>query len=189
MKIDANQLKIGNIIQHKNKLWKIVKTQHTQPGKGGAYLQVELKDIRVGTKLNERFRSSESIEKIRLDEKVYQYLYKDNNGYCFMDTENYGQINIGTNIISPTQEKFLKENLNIIISSFEDTPISIQLPETIILKVIESDSVVKGQTSTSSFKPAILENNFKILVPPHIKIGDNLVISTNDGSYLMKAKD
>lgn len=189
MKIDANQLKVGNIIKHNNKLWRIVKTQHTQPGKGGAYFQVELKDIKLGTKLNERFRSSESIEKIRLDEKEYQYLYKDNNDYCFMDTESYEQVSIGTSIISSKQENFLKENLNVIINSFEDTPISIQLPETVVLKVIESDSVVKGQTATSSYKPAVLENNFKTLVPPHIKTGDALVISTNDGSYIEKAKD
>lgn len=188
MKIDGNEIKIGNIIKHKNKLWKAVKTQHTQPGKGGAYLQVELKEIKNGTKLNERFRSSEAVEKVRLDEKNYQFLYKENEIFHFMDISSYEQIRLDKTIISEFQEKFLIKNLNIIIESYEDIPISIKLPDNLSLKVIETDAVIKGQTATSSYKPAILENNIKTLVPPHIIAGDVLIINTLDGSYIEKAK-
>ena len=189
MKIEGNQIKIGNIIDHKNKLWKVIKTQHTQPGKGGAYLQVELKNIKDGSKLNERFRSSEAVEKVRLDEKEYQYLYKDENGFYFMDNVSFEQICLNNKLISNFQEKFLKENSIIKIGSYEENPISVELPDTITLKVIESDAVVKGQTATSSYKPAILENKIKTLVPPHIIVGDKIVINTQDASYIEKAKN
>tara|TARA_B100000029_G_scaffold314045_1_gene306493 strand:+ start:405 stop:977 length:573 start_codon:yes stop_codon:yes gene_type:complete len=188
MKIDGNEIKIGNIIEHKNKLWKVIKTQHTQPGKGGAYLQVELKDLKHGTKLNERFRSSESVEKIRLEEKNYQYLYKENNLFYFMDLISFDQITLNNDIISNFQEKFLFKNQNVIIEDYEGIPISIKLPENINLKVIETDAVIKGQTATSSYKPAILENGFRTQVPPHIVAEDHVVISTYDGSYIEKVK-
>ena len=189
MKIEGNEIKIGNIIKHKNKLWKAIKTQHTQPGKGGAYLQVELKEITNGTKLNERFRSSEPVEKVRLDEKVYQYLYKENDNFHFMDMITYEQINLNKKVISEFQEKFLIKNLNVMIESYEDVAISIKLPDNLNLEVIEADPVIKGQTATSSYKPALLENNIKTLVPPHITIGDNIVINTSDGSYIEKVKN
>ena len=188
MKIDGNQIKIGNIIEHKGKLWKTIKIQHTQPGKGGAYIQVELKDIIAGTKLNERFRSSETLEKVRLEEKENQYLYRDNNYFYFMDNETYEQINLESRIVSELQEKFLIESSIVKIESYQDKPISIKLPDTFNLKVIEADTVVKGQTASSSYKPALLENNLKILVPPHIVAGDIVVISTADGSYIEKSK-
>ena len=189
MKIEGNQIKVGNIIQHKEKLWRVVKTQHTQPGKGGAYLQVELKDIKSGTKLNERFRSSESLEKIRLEEKKYQYLYKDENGFYFMDNETFDQINLNKKFIPNMQESFLIENSIVTIESYNEEAISLKLPDSVMLKVVEADAVIKGQTATSSYKPAVLENKFKTLVPPHIDIGDKVIISTSDGSYLEKAKD
>tara|TARA_B100000686_G_scaffold343784_1_gene425209 strand:+ start:613 stop:1182 length:570 start_codon:yes stop_codon:yes gene_type:complete len=189
MKIEGNQIKIGNIIRHKDKLWKVYKTQHTQPGKGGAYLQAELKDIRNGTKLNERFRSSESVEKVYLEEKEYQYLYKDHNGYNFMNNETYEQITIKEVQISEIQKKFLKENLMIKIEIYDEEPISIKLPDTIILKVIATDAVIKGQTATSSYKPATLENDIKTNVPPHIVIDDKIIVNSNDGSYIEKAKN
>ncbi|MBI29523.1 MAG: Elongation factor P [Alphaproteobacteria bacterium MarineAlpha5_Bin11] len=188
MKITCNQIKVGNIINHKGKLWRTVKIQHTQPGKGGAYLQVELKDIAEGTKLNERFRTSETIEKIRLEEREYQYLYNDDFGYHFMDNENYEQIILDYKIINDLQKKFLKENSLVKIESYEEKQVSIKLPDTISLEVIETESVVKGQTASSSFKPAILENNVKASVPPHISAGDKVIINTNDGSYVEKAK-
>ena len=189
MKIDGNQIKVGNIIEHKGKLWKVIKTQHTQPGKGGAYLQVELKNIINGTKLNYRFRSSETVEKARIDEKDFQFLYKDTTGFHFMDSETYEQIILNNKVISDFQEKFLKENMPIKIEFYEEEAVSLKLPETINLSVTETESVIKGQTATSSYKPATLENNFKTLVPPHISIGDNLVINTSDGSYVEKAKN
>ena len=188
MKIDGNQIKIGNILEIRSRLFRVLKTQHTQPGKGGAYLQVELKDIKDGTKINERFRSSESVERAILEEKEYQYLYKNDGKYYFMNTQNYEQIEIGNDIISEDQEKFLTENKSIIIQIYESNPVSIVLPNTVTLEVIEADAVVKGQTAASSYKPAVLEKNIKTSVPPFIEIGNKIVISTIDNSYVEKAK-
>ena len=189
MKIDGNQIKIGNILEIHSRLWRVLKTQHTQPGKGGAFLQVELKEIKDGTKMNERFRSSESVERAILEEKEYQYLYKDDGKFYFMDNQTYEQLEIGNDIISVNQEKFLIENETLIIQIYESYPVSIVLPDTISLEVIEADAVVKGQTAASSYKPAVLERNIKTSVPPFIKIGDKVVISTNDSTYLEKAKN
>ena len=189
MKIDVNQIKIGNILEIHSRLWRVLKTQHTQPGKGGAFLQVELKDIKDGTKMNERFRSSESVERAILEEKEYQYLYKGDGKFYFMDNQTYEQIEVGNDIISVNQEKFLIENETLIIQIYESYPVSIVLPDTISLEVIEADAIVKGQTAASSYKPAVLERNIKTSVPPFIKIGDKVVISTNDSTYLEKAKN
>ena len=189
MKIEGNQIKIGNIIELKGKLWKAIKTQHTQPGKGGAYLQVELKNIKDGTKFIERFRSYESVEKVRLEEKEYQYLYKDSDYYYFMNNKTYDQINLNKEIVSEIQKKLLIENSIVIIESYQDKTISVKLPDTFDLKVVEADAVIKGQTATSSYKPALLENNLKTLVPPHIVIGDKIIINSSDGSYIKKSKN
>ena len=188
MKIDGNQIKIGNILEINNKLWKVLKTQHTQPGKGGAYLQVEMKELKEGTKMNERFRSSESVERAILDEKECQYLYEADDKFYFMDNKNYDQIEIGKDIISEVQSKFLKENDFIIVQFYEIQPVSIILPEQVSFKVLEADAVVKGQTATSSYKPALLEKNIKTSVPPFIEVGDIIIINTNDLSYIEKAK-
>ena len=188
MKIDGNQIKIGNILEINNKLWRVTKTQHTQPGKGGAYLQAEMKELREGTKTNERFRSSESVERAILDEKECQFLYSDVDKFFFMDNLNFDQIEIGTDIITEDQSKFLKENEVITIQLHENNPVSIILPDHISFKVVETDAVVKGQTAASSYKPAILEKNIKTSVPPFIEAGDEIVINTNDLSYVEKAK-
>ena len=188
MKIDGNQIKVGNILEINSKLWKVSKTQHTQPGKGGAYLKVEMKELKEGTKMNERFRSSESVERAILDEKECQYLYNEGQKFYFMNNISFDQIEIGNDIIPDSQSKFLKENDNIMIEFYESNPVSIILPDHISLKVLESDGVVKGQTATSSYKPALLERNIKTQVPPFIKVGDEIVINTNDGSYVEKAK-
>jgi len=188
MKIDGNQIKVGNILEIQSRLWRVLKTQHTQPGKGGAYLQVELKDIKDGTKINERFRSSESVEKAILEEKEYQYLYKNDEKYNFMNIQTYEQLEIGNDIISENQANFLIENEFIIIQLYESNPVSIVLPKTVTLKVIEADAVVKGQTAASSYKPAVLERNIKTSVPPFIEVGNRVVINTNDNSYVEKAK-
>ena len=189
MKIDGNQIKIGNILEIHSKLCRVLKTQHTQPGKGGAYLQVELKDIKDGTKTNVRFRSSESVERIILEEKKFQFLYKSDGNFNFMDNQTYEQIEIGTDIISENQEKLLIENETVIIQMYELNPISIVLPDTITLEVIEADAVVKGQTAASSYKPAVLERKIKTSVPPFIEVGDKVVISTSNNSYVEKAKN
>ena len=147
MKIDGNQIKVGNILEINSKLWRVLKTQHTQPGKGGAYIQVEMKEIKEGTKMNGRFRSSESVERAILDEKQFQYLYNNDNKFYFMDNINFEQIEIAEDIISESQSKFLKENDNIIIQLHNSIPVSIILPDHVSFKVIESDAVVKGTNS------------------------------------------
>jgi len=188
MKIDGNEIKIGNIIKKNSKLWKVIKTQHTQPGKGGAYLQVEMKEIIDGTKMNERFRSSETVERAVLDEKECQYLYNSDDKYYFMDNSNFEQIEIGSDIISKSQSIFLKENDNITIHLFENKPVFIVLPDHVSFKVVESEPVVKGQTATSSYKPAVLERNIKTNVPPFIDVGDEIIINTNNSNYVEKKK-
>jgi elongation factor P len=188
MKIDGNQIKVGNLLEINSKLWRVLKTQHTQPGKGGAYLQAEMKDIREGTKMNERFRSSESVERAILDEKICQYLYSEDNKYVFMDNTTYEQVEIGNDIITQEQSKFLIENDNINLQFYEDSVVGIELPDSVILKVIETEAVVKGQTATSSYKPAQLTGGVKTSVPPFISINDFVVVSTLDSSYLEKAK-
>ena len=188
MKIDGNQIKVGNILEINSKLWRVLKTQHTQPGKGGAYLQVEMKEIREGTKMNERFRSSESVERAILDEKKCQYLYSENNKFVFMDNSTYEQIEIGDDIISEDQSKFLIENDNINIQFYEDLVVGIELPDNVTLKVEETEAVVKGQTAASSYKPAILTGGIKTSVPPFISNEDLVVVSTTDSSYVEKAK-
>lgn len=189
MKINGNAIRPGMVIEHQGCLWRAVKIQHTQPGKGGAYLQVELKDIRSGTKLNERFRSSETVERARLDQKEYQYLYADGDMLTFMDNETYEQMTLSADLIGEDQRPFLQENMNVNIESHEEDPLGIQLPDTVTLEVAEADAVVKGQTASSSYKPAVLENGVKTLVPPHIEAGTRVVISTADGSYMERAKD
>ena len=188
MKIDGNQIKIGNILEINSRLWRVLKTQHTQPGKGGAYLQVEMKEIREGTKKNERFRSSESVERAILDEKICQFLYSENNKFIFMDNNTYEQIEIGDDIISDYQSKFLIENNNINLQFYEGTVVGLELPDNVILKVEETEAVVKGQTAASSYKPAILTGGIKTSVPPFISTEDFVVISTTDSSYIEKAK-
>ena len=188
MKIDGNQIKIGNILEINNKLWKVIKTQHTQPGKGGAYLQVEMKELKEGTKMNERFRSSESVERAILDEKECQYLYSADEKYYFMDNINFDQIEIGNDIINHNQSKYFKENDLITIQFYETQPVSIILPDQISFAVIEADGVVKGQTAASSYKPATLERGIKTSVPPFIEVGDIITISTEDSSYIEKTK-
>ena len=188
MKIEGNQIKVGNILEINSKLWRVLKTQHTQPGKGGAYLQVEMKEIREGTKMNERFRSSESVERAILDEKLYQYLYSENNKFIFMDNATYEQIEIGDDIITENHSKFLVENDNINLQFYEGSVVGVELPDNITLKVEETETVVKGQTATSSYKPAILTGGIKTSVPPFINTNDFVIVSTADASYVEKIK-
>ncbi len=189
MKIDGNEIKVGNILEIDKKLWRVIKTQHTQPGKGGAYNQVELKEIKEGTKTNIRFRSSESVERAMLEEKKFMYLYEDDQKYVFMDQQTYEQIELGSDLISKEQSKFLFENLEVTLNFYNEQAVGLELPDTISLKVIETEGVVKGQTAASSYKPAILERNIKTSVPQFIGINDKVVISTFDNSYLEKAKN
>ena len=188
MKISGNAIRPGNVIEHKNRLWRAVKTQHTQPGKGGAYLQVELKDIRDGTKLNERFRSSEDVERVRLDQKDYQFLFADGEHLTFMDTDTYEQVTVDADLVGDALP-FLAEGMTVTIESYEGSPISVELPEQAVHTVVEADPVVKGQTAASSYKPALLDNGVKIMVPPHIESGTRVVVNIYDATYVERAKD
>ena len=185
MKILGVEVKPGNIIEHKNDLWKCLKSQAVKPGKGGAYNQVELKSITKGTKLNERFRSSETIEKATLDEKKFQFLYSSNDEFFFMDSENFEQISINRSLVEDS-EKFLKENLEVTIESYQDKPLSVILPRSVEYEVLETDSVVKGQTASGSYKPATIQNGVKILVPPFVSQGDKILVDTITQEYLKK---
>jgi elongation factor P len=189
MKMNGNSIRPGMVIEHQGRLWRAVKTQHTQPGKGGAYLQVELKDIRGGTKLNERFRSSETVERAQLEQRKFQYLYEDGGMYTFMDNETYDQVTVDRDLIGEEQLIFMQENMEVVIESHEGSPIGVQLPDSVVLEVVEADAVVKGQTAASSYKPALLDNGAKTMVPPHIETGTRIVVSTADGSYVERAKD
>ena len=189
MKINGNAIRPNMVIEHQGRLWRAVKIQHTQPGKGGAYLQVELKDLQSGTKMNERFRSSETVERATLEQRDYQYLYTDGDTYTFMDTNTYEQIDLNADMIGEEQIPYLQENMTVSVELHEETPIGVQLPTTVTLEITEADAVVKGQTASSSYKPATLENGVRTLVPPHIASGTRVVINTEDGSYVERAKD
>ncbi|MBF0248114.1 MAG: elongation factor P [Alphaproteobacteria bacterium] len=189
MKINGNAIRPGMVIEHQGRLWRAVKIQHTQPGKGGAYLQVELKDLQSGTKLNERFRSSETVERAVLEQRQYQYLYTDGTMYTFMDQETYEQIELAADMLGEDQIPYLQESMMVEIEFHGETPLGVQLPTTVVLQIVEADAVVKGQTASSSYKPAVLENGVRTLVPPHIESGTRVVINTEDGSYVERAKD
>jgi elongation factor P len=189
MKINGNAVRPGYIIEHKGRLWVAVKIQHTQPGKGGAYLQVELKDIRDGTKLNERFRSSESVERVRLDERPYQFLFGDEgSGLTFMDQETYDQVVVPADLLGDGLP-FLEEGMMVTISSYEGDIVSVSLPDKVTVRIRDTEPVLKGQTAASSFKPAILENGVRVMVPPHIDSGTLIVVSTGEMEYVERAKE
>jgi len=188
MKINGNAIRPGNIIEHQSRLWRAVKTQHVKPGKGGAFLQVELKDIRDGTKLNERFRSSDSVERVRLDEHPYQFLFAAGDEYTFMDTNTFEQITLNSDLIGEPAV-FLQEGMVVTVESYEGSPISVTLPETVTMAIVEADAVVKGQTASSSYKPAKLENGVRVMVPPHVESGTRIVVRTSDSEYIERAKD
>lgn len=189
MKISGNAIRPGMVIEHQGRLWRAVKTMHTQPGKGGAYLQVELKDIRDGTKLNERFRSAESVERVRLDQKQYQYLFSDDTSHTFMDKETFEQVTVNEDLIGGDLVPFLQENMDVMLEFHEEEPLAVQLPDQVVLTVVEADAVVKGQTAASSYKPALLDNGVRVMVPPFIETGTRIVVSTADRSYVERAKD
>ncbi|CAE7874709.1 efp [Symbiodinium microadriaticum] len=187
MKINGNAIRPGNVIEHKNRLWRAVKIQHTQPGKGGAYLQVELKDIRDGTKLNDRFRASEDVERVRLDQKEFQFLFAEDDMLTFMDNETYEQISLHKDMVGEPVV-YLQDGMTVTIESYEGEPISVMLPDTVIMEIVEADAVVKGQTASSSYKPAKLENGARVMVPPHIESGTRIVVNTADSTYVERAK-
>ena len=185
MKINATEIRVGMIIEYKDDLWEVLKTNHVKPGKGGAFAQVEMKNLNKSTKLNERFRSSETIEKALIDETKFNFLYKDENDFYFINPSGFDQINIDKNIIGH-KGKMLSENLEVSINFHNDRPIKINLPNQITCKIKTTDASIKGQTISSSYKPAILENGVSIQVPPFIENGDNVIIDTRTMDYVKK---
>ena len=187
MKINGNEIRPGNVIEHKGALWIAVKTQAVKPGKGPAYAQVELKNALDGTKLNERFRSSETVERVRLEQKDYQYLYPEGDMLTFMDVDTYDQIQIPKDLLGE-RAAFLQDGMTVTVESHEGRPIGVALPDQVTLEVVEAEPVVKGQTAASSYKPAKLENGVRILVPPFIGAGERVVVDTNELTYVRRAE-
>ena len=185
MKISGNELKAGMIIEHKNDLWEILKTQHVKPGKGGAFNQVEMKSINKDTKLNERFRSSDNVERAIIEEIDYNFLYEDKGEFYFINNKTFDQINLKKELMGE-KSKFLNEGLEVKVGIYNDIPIKVDLPNQINCKIETTDVALKGQTVSSSYKPAILENGIKIQVPPFIESGDSVVVDTRSIEYIKK---
>ena len=185
MKINAGEIRVGMLLEYKNALWQVLKTQHVKPGKGGAFAQVEMKSVNKNTKLNERFRSTENVEKASLDEIKHNYLYEDESNYIFMDPKTFDQIEINKEIVGE-KGKLLTENIEVNISIYNDSPVSIELPNQIKCKISSTDAALKGQTVSSSYKPAILNNGIKIQVPPFIESGENILVDTRTIEYVKK---
>ena len=187
MKILGNEIKPGMVIEHKNDLWAVLKSKHVKPGKGGAFNQVELKSVKKGTKLNERFRSSDSVERAILEQKKFNFLYEDEQNCHFMDQTNYEQIQINKLLLGE-KSKLLKENMEVNVEFYEDQALSIDLPSSVELKIETTEAAIKGQTASSSYKPAVLENGIKIMVPPFINIDDKIILDTRTLEYIKKIK-
>ncbi len=185
MKINAGEIRVGMLLEHKNDLWQVLKTQHVKPGKGGAFAQVEMKSVNKNTKLNERFRSSETVEKASLEETNYNFLYEDESNYFFIDPKSFEQIEIKKDMIGD-KGKLLTENLEVSVSFYNESPISVDLPNQVTCKIETTDAALKGQTVSSSYKPAVLNNGLSIQVPPFIEAGDEVIVDTRDFSYVKK---
>ena len=185
MKINAGEIRVGMLLEYKNDLWQVLKTQHVKPGKGGAFAQVEMKSVNKNTKLNERFRSSETVEKASLEENKYNFLYDDENNYFFMEPKSFEQIEIKKDIVGK-KGKLLTENLEVTVNFYNESPISVDLPNQVTCKIKSTDVALKGQTVSSSYKPAILENGLNIQVPPFIESGDDVVVYTRNLEYIKK---
>jgi elongation factor P len=186
MKISGVDIRPGNILEYEKGIWKVAKTQHTQPGKGGAFMQVEMKNLIDGRKTNVRFRSADTVERVRLDTKDFQFLYVDGDNLVFMDQENYEQINLPADLIGDAAA-FLTDGMEVTLEMYDERPISVQLPEQVEATIVEADAVVKGQTASSSYKPAILDNGVRVMVPPHIESGTRIIVDVYERTYVGKA--
>jgi elongation factor P len=187
MKINGNAIKPGNVIEHEGSLWMAVKTAHVKPGKGGAFAQVELKNLLDGRKLNERFRSSDTVERVTLEQRDFQYLYADGDMLVFMDTKTYDQIELAKDFVGDERAQYLQEGMKVVLEFYEERPIGIELPDTVVLEIVEADAVVKGQTASSSYKPARASNGMRVMIPPYMGTGERVVVSTETGEYLRRA--
>ena len=187
MKINAVEIRPGNILEYEGGLWRSVKIQHTQPGKGGAYMQVEMKNLRDGRKTNVRFRSAESVERVRLDQRDFQFLYAEGDDLVFMNKETYDQVTLPRDLLGDAAA-FLQDGMDVVMEMHEDEALSVALPDTIEALIVEADAVVKGQTASSSYKPAILENGVRVMVPPHIGAGTRIVVDVYEQTYVRRAE-
>ncbi|MXO90107.1 elongation factor P [Pontixanthobacter aquaemixtae] len=185
MKISGVDIRPGNIIEYEGGIWKVAKIQHTQPGKGGAYMQVEMKNLQDGRKTNVRFRSADTVEKVRLDTKEFQFLYEDGELLVFMDGDTYEQINLESDLLGDAKD-FLQDGMQVTLELWEEKPISVALPDQIEAEIVEADAVVKGQTASSSYKPAVLDNGVRVMVPPHIEAGTRVIVDVYERTYVGK---
>jgi elongation factor P len=187
-KINAIDLKPGNVLEHQNKLWIVLKRELVQPGKGGSFAQVELRDLRGGSKLNERFRTQETVERVRLDEKDMQFLYMEGDQATFMDNDSFEQVSVPRDLIGDPAD-FLQDGMVCKVMTYEGTPLSIEIPPSVTMTIVEADPVVRGQTASSSYKPGKLENGRRVMIPPHVEAGTRIVVNTADATYVERAKD
>ena len=186
MKISGVDIRPGNILEYEKGIWKVAKIQHTQPGKGGAYMQVEMKNLQDGRKTNVRFRSADTIERVRLEQKDFQFLYNDGDSLVFMDKDTYEQINLPADLLGDAAA-FLQDGMDVTLELWDEKPISVALPEQVEATIVEADAVVKGQTASSSYKPAVLDNGVRVMVPPHIESGTRIVVDVYERTYVGKA--
>lgn len=186
MKISGVDIRPGNILEYERGIWKVAKIQHTQPGKGGAFMQVEMKNLVDGRKNNVRFRSADTVERVRLDTKEFQYLFEDGGQLVFMDKDTYEQIHLDADLLGEAKA-FLTDGMDVTLELYDEKPISVQLPEQVESLIVQADAVVKGQTASSSYKPAVLENGVRVMVPPHIESGTRIVVDVYAREYVRKA--
>jgi elongation factor P len=187
MKINGNAIKPGNVIQHEGGLWVAVKTAHVKPGKGGAFATVELKNLIDGRKLNERFRSADTVERVTLEQKDFQFLYEQGDVLVFMDDKTYEQIELQKDFVGEDQVRFLHDGMKVTVEFHEERPIGIELPDSVVLEVVETEPTVKGQTASSSYKPAKASNGMRIMIPPYMGEGERILVSTETGEYMRRA--
>jgi elongation factor P len=188
MKIDGVDIRVGNILDYEGKLWKVLKTMHTQPGKGGAYMQVEMKEIRGESKKNVRFRSDEKVERAQLEEVTAQFLFREGNQLTFMQEDNYEQVIINQNLLDNIQMKFLSDGLKVTLEFYKEEVVIVKLPETLVVTIAECEAAIKNQTAASSYKPALLENGVRISVPPFMESGEKILINLEELKYLERIK-
>jgi len=188
MKVTAITLRPGNVVDRDNRLWAVTKYEIIQPGKGNAVIQVEMRDIRTGNKDNVRYRTQETVERVRLEQDEYQYLFEDDGAFTFMHNDTFEQLAVPKELLGD-RAPFLQEGMIVTLETYEGEPLGVTLPDTVVMKIVEADPVVKGQTASSSYKPAVLENGVRVMVPPHIESGTRIVVRTEDCSYLERAKD
>ena len=185
-KINGNEIRPGNVLEHNDGLWAAVKVDHVKPGKGGAFAQVELRNLRNGSKLNERFRSADKVERVRLEQKDQQFLYEDDGMLVVMDTETYEQVQLSSDLLGE-RRPFLQDGMTIVVEFYEEEALNATLPQKVTCKVVETEPVVKGQTAANSFKPAVLDNGVKVMVPPFIAQDEDIIVNTETMEYSERA--